>query len=593
MPESKLPSNRPKRGVLEGISWWWNTRIKSFWSVKLNAKLNQHHANTFSFEKKAVELKAEVPHGVTAILNVYKRSEYLPQQIQALRNQSHPPAEIWLWCNSSDLELKDFSTLADRVIVSNTNWLFWGRFAQANLVRTQYVCLFDDDILPQPQWIENCLQTIADGYDGILGGSGVILPKAGGYSSKVKVGWNGHHIDQTTEVDLVGHAWFFDKKQLKYLWQEEPYSWDNGEDIHFSAMALKHGNVGTYVPPHPESEPLMWSCRPDFGKAVGRTSSATFKSEGHHNVRDAVVDHQRANGWTIVAQRNSETIDTQAPEDNNTGETFKPERKGVAQRTDTNTVNQLTSVSAELPKPPKVFAEALGNFTQRIATCQNFSLVRFGDGEMIIINGQPIDLSKKYNGEHKYTPGNPEHETQRDRLAESLSYRSPNYFVGIACPCCVGDDNFFQLKAAAQQEESQLTWANIFVNANYQTFRDETQSAIATRTVNLICHERANTSKLAFDVNRTFRVGGNSWVNDHSRVEAELLSYLANDAKENEVFLFCAGVLSNILICSLTQKYPEHTYIDVGSVFDVDLGLGKTRKYLKKGKTLKKTCEWK
>ena len=151
------------------------------------------------------------------------------------------------------MDMQDFSALADRVVVSNSNWKFWGRFALANMVRTQYVALFDDDILPQPHWFQNCLNTIAAGTDGILGGSGVVLPAGGGYSSKHKVGWNGHHYNDVTPVDLVGHAWFFDKKHLKYIWEESPHSWENGEDIHFSAMALKHGGIGTFVPPHPES----------------------------------------------------------------------------------------------------------------------------------------------------------------------------------------------------------------------------------------------------------------------------------------------------------------------------------------------------
>jgi len=295
---------KPKRTVLQSIRWWWNTRIKSIWTVKLPAAKHARQAQaSLAFKQTATELAPPTQQSVTAILTVYKRSEYLSAQIEALRNQSVPPTEIWVWCNSSDQKIEDFSELADRVVVSNTNWKFWGRFALANMVRTQYVCLFDDDVLPQTNWIKNCLDTIASGTNAILGGSGVILPAAGGYSSKHKVGWNGHHYDTVTQVDLVGHAWFFDKQLLRYIWEESPHSWENGEDIHFSAMALKHGGVGTYVPPHPEEDQSLWSCRPDFGKAVGRTSTATFKSEGHHNVRDEIVDACRANGWQIVAER--------------------------------------------------------------------------------------------------------------------------------------------------------------------------------------------------------------------------------------------------------------------------------------------------
>jgi len=297
---------KAKRTFMQSISWWWNTRIKSWWTVKLPAARKAREAsNEFSFEHAADELPAPSEQTVTAILTVYKRGQYLSAQIEALRTQSHPPSEIWVWCNSSDVQMQDYSVLADRVVVSNSNWKFWGRFALANMVRTQYVCMFDDDILPQPNWIKNCFDTVHAGTNGILGGSGVILPATGGYSSKHKVGWNGHHYDQVTQVDLVGHAWFFDRRYLKYIWEEAPHSWENGEDIHFSAMALKHGGIGTFVPPHPEGDHSLWSCRPDFGKSVGRESSATFKSEGHHNVRDTIVDACRAEGWKIVADSDS------------------------------------------------------------------------------------------------------------------------------------------------------------------------------------------------------------------------------------------------------------------------------------------------
>jgi hypothetical protein len=311
MSESKQQGRdrRAKRTPLEGLRWWWNTRIRSLWTVRLPAMLNKHSnaAPTFAFKQSGTEIGDARKEGITAILTVYKRGEYLSAQIDALRQQSIPPTEIWVWCNDSDVPLQDVSELVDRVIVSNSNWKFWGRFALANMVRTPYISLFDDDILPQTNWLKNCLATYATGLDGILGGSGVLLPAEGGYSSKNKVGWNGHHVNEATRVDLVGHAWFFKKEHLKYMWQEQPMSWENGEDIHLSCMAWKHAGIGTYVPPHPANDESLWSCRPDFGKRVGRTSSATFKSAGHHNVRDEMVDTYRKAGWRIVADESTVT----------------------------------------------------------------------------------------------------------------------------------------------------------------------------------------------------------------------------------------------------------------------------------------------
>ncbi|MEM9602233.1 MAG: glycosyltransferase family A protein [Pseudomonadota bacterium] len=301
--------SRPKRGIVNGVKWWWRTRIAAWWTVWMPARLNeaQHASEGIAFQRRGAPLPDgdSDDDGVTAILTVYKRGHYLQAQVDALRAQSCPPREIWVWCNDNDDLARDASHIADRVLLSNSNWKFWGRFSLATMVRTRWVCLLDDDILPEPEWLANCLATWRGGFPGILGGSGVILPREARYSSKHKVGWNGHHYDEPTEVDLVGHAWFFHRDHLQYLWREAPVSWENGEDIHFSAMALKHGGVHTYVPPHPESDPTRWSCRPEFGKIAGRTRTATHNTEGHGSTRDEVVRSLREGGWQVLAERDT------------------------------------------------------------------------------------------------------------------------------------------------------------------------------------------------------------------------------------------------------------------------------------------------
>ena len=141
-----------------------------------------------------------------------------------------------------------------------------------------------------------------DGADGILGGSGAILPVEGGYSSKHKVGWNGHHYDHVAEVDVVCQTWFFSKKHLQYMWVETPDTWENGEDIHFGYSALKYGGVKSYVPPHPEDDQALWSCLPDFGK-MANDGAAVHKSTGHREVRSDMVNKYRRQGWKIVEER--------------------------------------------------------------------------------------------------------------------------------------------------------------------------------------------------------------------------------------------------------------------------------------------------
>lgn len=241
-------------------------------------------------------------NGITVILTAYKRHGYIAQQIQAIRNQTVPPVQIWLWCNNADAPIPDFSNIVDRVVVSNHNWKFFGRFALANLAQTPYVALFDDDVLPQPKWFENCLNTIGSGYDGILGGSGILLPAAGGYAAKPKVGWNGEKLNEPKRVDLVGQAWFARKAHLQYMWREEPYTYENGEDIYLSYTAQKYGGLNTYVPPHPVADASMWSCDTDFGQIAGGSNVATYKTHDHQHIRSQAVDHYRANGWRICTE---------------------------------------------------------------------------------------------------------------------------------------------------------------------------------------------------------------------------------------------------------------------------------------------------
>lgn len=299
----------PRKSVKQAISWWWNTRVMGLLRIRFGSTVKRQLAkphDTINFKQDAAELAPATDSGITVILTAYRRAKYLPEQIAALRAQTVPPAEIWVWSNRSEEDLIDVSHLADRVVVANSNFLFWGRFAMANLARTRYVAFFDDDVLPQPKWFESCLNTIAAGHDGILGGSGVILPTAGGYSNKNKAGWNGLHSNEVVPVDLVGHAWFMRKDHLKYMWFEQPLHWENGEDIHLSYMALKHGGIKTLVPPHPIDDQSVWSCRPDFGKVVGRMNVATSKTKDHRPLRTEIVDHYRADGWQIVSSQKAE-----------------------------------------------------------------------------------------------------------------------------------------------------------------------------------------------------------------------------------------------------------------------------------------------
>lgn len=237
---------------------------------------------------------------ITVILNCYKRPQYLQEQIEAIKAQTISTEDIWIWSNKPENQnQQDLSHLGVKTIMCNHNFKFHGRFALGLLAKTKYVAFFDDDTIPGNKWFENCINTINQGYNGILGTTGVLL-EGNYYTPNVKVGWNGGGNNHPQEVDLVGHAWFMEKNHLRYLWYEDPVSWDNGEDMQLSYQAQKYGGIKTYVPPHPPSDLSLWGSTK--GIAYGNDNNANWKIHNHTPLRNIIVKEQIKRGWKTVNQ---------------------------------------------------------------------------------------------------------------------------------------------------------------------------------------------------------------------------------------------------------------------------------------------------
>ena len=239
---------------------------------------------------------------ITVILNAYRRPYNLKMQIEAIRNQTVKPKQIWLWINAhKDNEGFDFKSLdVDRVFHNDFNWKFYGRFAGALLADTEYLALFDDDTVPGSKWLENCMNTMQT-HEGILGSAGIILNDIY-YVKHDRCGWPTHN-PEVTEVDLVGHAWFFKREWLKYLWQEKPTTWDNGEDIQFAFMAKIHGGIATYCPPHPPNDKEMHGSI--LGNELGidnkaTSTNSTISHQQFFSERDMCVQAGLRKGWQTV-----------------------------------------------------------------------------------------------------------------------------------------------------------------------------------------------------------------------------------------------------------------------------------------------------
>lgn len=240
----------------------------------------------------------------------------------------------------------------------------------------------------------------------------------------------------------------------------------------------------------------------------------------------------------------------------------------------------------------KTFTGDFDLFLNKIKIGENFSLSRWGDGELMILEGKPIDIRYKGNGEFRYDPKMEEYVGVREKLMSSYTYQDDNYYIGVACPCCVGQEKYEYMKKKSGQNEKYLTWANIFVNANYKRTRNELIPELDNHRVFLVVNENAKLNNLSFKPELVLYVGSDAWINNYCLVEMIHDIISVNNLK-NCIFLFAAGPLANILTYEL-WKYSskENTYIDIGSILDPYLELKLTRGYHLGASTLNKVCIW-
>jgi hypothetical protein len=84
---------------------------------------------------------------------------------------------------------------------------------------------------------------------------------------------------------------------------EKPTTWDNGEDIQFSYLAQKYGNVQTYCPPHPPNDKSQHGSI--LGNELGIDNKATstnneISHEQFFSERDTCVQTAIKGGWRTV-----------------------------------------------------------------------------------------------------------------------------------------------------------------------------------------------------------------------------------------------------------------------------------------------------
>jgi glycosyltransferase involved in cell wall biosynthesis len=248
---------------------------------------------------------------ISVVLTLYKKPEALRRQLEAIKNQTIRPKEICLFqdgiANDYKIELQE-SLLSefDKVCICTENKGVWERFSFAKTLTGKYVCIFDDDTIPCPKWIENCYYNMQK-QEGIYGTIGIVLTKKQNYpfGGYYRVGWARPYY-KIAEVDFVGHSWFLKREWLEWMFEgTEEYQKLKyvAEDICLSVQCQKHG-IKTYTPAHPWREPDVWGAVPKFslkwGMAWGSVSSS---EENTKKMNEAIVKFKNDN-WHPLYKTN-------------------------------------------------------------------------------------------------------------------------------------------------------------------------------------------------------------------------------------------------------------------------------------------------
>lgn len=210
----------------------------------------------------------------------------------------------------------------------------------------------------------------------------------------------------------------------------------------------------------------------------------------------------------------------------------------------------------------KLFKEDIKIFRDKIESGENFTFSKYADGEWAVMKNRELN-----NNEFLFKSNDDKYKQARQSLIESFQYKNERYYVGISCPCCQGIDTFREMKSFSGQDDSHLTWANLWVNSNYSFFVEQIIPIFSNRKIVLVCNKSGLIERLPFTPIKIFGIDNNAWIESYNTIN-DIKKYISEHKIEDSTFLFCCGPFGNILAYELTKCCQNNMYLDIGSTLN-------------------------
>lgn len=229
----------------------------------------------------------------------------------------------------------------------------------------------------------------------------------------------------------------------------------------------------------------------------------------------------------------------------------------------------------------KIFRNEIEKIYTKLKNKEFFSFSKYADGEWAIIQGYNIG-----NGEFNFI-NSKDSDFYREKLIESFKFKNTNYYVGISCECCQGKEHF-KMKEMSGQDDEHLTYANIFVNSNYQFYKENFIPEYQNHKVYLVANKNSKIENLPFSIEKFYPIENTAFI-----VNYDLVEKIQKENIQNSLFLFCAGPFGNILAHQLFEQNPNNIYLDIGSTLNPWLqSEGFKRGYYNNEFYQHQTCIW-
>lgn len=237
------------------------------------------------------------------------------------------------------------------------------------------------------------------------------------------------------------------------------------------------------------------------------------------------------------------------------------------------------------------FKEDFFEIMRTIVESDSMALSRYADGEANVLKNNTI--GNKDGWLYKQD----KNLVFRADLRKALLCTDPNFLYGISCTCCDKPNHDYLLSLIRTGREN-LTFSNIFVNANFPLFQEHFLKTLAASKKDIVVctGKKAKMRDLneRVPVRDFIPVPGNCvvwWEKNRDYIRG-LLDLKASQYT-NAVFLLAAGPLSEILIHEMWQVNPRNIYVDIGSTLDPFLFRRNSRVYHRgDSEFAKRYCSW-